>query len=319
MICLVETSYIIKVRFGGCIDCIFGRLEFRLSCLWVYQLGRALMHYFFYTGMAIALWATFASLVSEVSHMPPFFILAITLGIGGCLSIAQYRQWQLSWRVLLFGVAGIFGYHFLLIMAFRLAPPVEANLINYLWPLLIVLLSPIILPGFRLSWTHWLGGAFGFIGVVVLVGDWRTLHFNGADFLGYILALAAALVWASYSLVSKRLESMSTATVGLFCLLSGAIALLMHWGFETSVTLSSGDWWRLLALGLGPMGMAFYCWDAGLKKGDPRIIGTLSYLTPLLSTLLLLVISQRGFEWPVFIALALIVGGAFVSSYRLSR
>lgn len=277
------------------------------------------MHYFFYTGMAIALWATFASLVSEVSHMPPFFILAITLGIGGCLSIARYRQWQLSWRLLLFGVAGIFGYHFLLVMAFRLAPPVEANLINYLWPLLIVLLSPLILPGFRLAWTHWLGGGLGFSGLVVLVGDWQTLHFNGADFLGYLLALAAALVWASYSLISKRLKSMSTATIGLFCLLSGAIALLMHWGLEPNVSLSSGDWWRLLALGLGPMGMAFYCWDAGLKKGDPRIIGTLSYLTPLLSTLLLLVISRRGFEWPVFIALVLIVGGAFVSSYRLSR
>jgi len=275
------------------------------------------MHYLFFSGLAIFLWATLALMVTQLSHLPPFLMLAITLIIGGSLSLPQYRQWQLDWRLLLFGIGGIFGYHFLLFMALRLAEPIEANLINYLWPLLIVLLTPLFLSGFRLSARHVGGGLLGFTGVYLLVNGPGAIHFSSHAWLGYSLAFAAAFFWASYSLLSKRFTGMRTATVGLFCLLGGLLCLGVHALIEPSTVIHSRDWYFLIALGLGPMGIAFYAWDAGLKKGDPRVIGTLSYLTPLMSTGLLFLFTPRPFAWHLVVALLLIVGGAFVGSYRI--
>jgi drug/metabolite transporter (DMT)-like permease len=275
--------------------------------------------YWYFTGAAIVLWATLALLVSQLNHVPPFLLLAVALLVGGSLSLFQRRAWQFEWRTLLLGLGGIFGYHFLLIMALRLSSPVEANLINYLWPLLIVLLSPVFFSDFRLTMRHLLGGLLGFIGVFLLIASDSALSLDSQNGLGYLLALAAAFTWAVYSLLSKRMTGLSTATIGLFCLLSGALALACHFVFETHVSLVVNDWLFLLGLGLGPMGLAFYAWDAGLKRGDPRVIGTLSYLTPLLSTLLLLSFGDSLFEIHLLAALCLIVGGAFISSYRWPR
>ena len=275
--------------------------------------------YWYFTGAAIVLWATLALLVSQLNHVPAFLLLAVALLVGGSLSLFQRRAWQFEWRTLLLGLGGIFGYHFLLIMALRLSNPVEANLINYLWPLLIVLLSPVFFSDFRLTVRHLLGGLLGFIGVFLLIASDTALSLDSQNGLGYLLALAAAFTWAVYSLLSKRMTGLSTATIGLFCLLSGAMALVCHFVFETRVSLVVNDWLFLLGLGLGPMGLAFYAWDAGLKRGDPRVIGTLSYLTPLLSTLLLLGFGDNLFEIHLLIALCLIVGGAFISSYRWPR
>lgn len=277
------------------------------------------MHYLIFTTAAIVLWATLAVLVSRLAHVPPFFLLSVTLLVGGALSIAQYAKWQFEWRTLAFGVTGIFGYHFLLIMALRLANPVEANLINYLWPLLIVVLSPVILRGFSVTVLHMLGASMGFSGVYLLMGKPEALDPSGTTLWGYLMALSAAVVWACYSLISKRLAAVRTATVGLYCLISGALALIIHLMIEDRVSVATGDWWHLMALGLGPMGAAFYAWDAGLKRGDPRVIGTLSYLTPLLSTLLLLWVGNRSMETHVLAAMVLIVGGAFVSTANKLR
>ena len=277
------------------------------------------MHYLFFASLAILLWSTLAVLVTQLDHLPPFLLLAITLTIGGSLSIFRFRQWQLDWKLIVFGIAGIFGYHFLLFMALRLAAPVEANLINYLWPLLIVLLSPIYLSGFHLTSQHFIGGVMGFSGVYLLVNGPSTMELSSDSWLGYLLAFSAAIFWASYSLLSKRFSRMRTATVGLFCILGGILAFAAHCLTEPQTNIETQDWLYLTALGLGPMGIAFYAWDKGLKTGDPRTIGTLSYFTPLLSTFLLLLFGDQDFQYHLIVALVLIVGGALIGSFRFKR
>lgn len=276
------------------------------------------MHYLVYSVISILLWACLATLVAHLTHVPPLFLLAVTLLAGGSLSIFRYRRWSFDWRLLVFGVSGIFGYHFLLIMAFRLADPVAANLLNYLWPLLIVVLTPLLLSGFQLTARHLLGALLGFAGAYVLIGFSPSIT-DESSIVGYLMALAAAFVWAGYSLLSKRFVTMSTASVGLFCLISGALAILLHLLTEPVFSLNLGDGWRLLLLGLGPMGLAFYTWDAGLKRGDPRVIGTLSYMTPLLSTLLLAWCTGRALSREVLLAMLLIVGGAVIGGFSWKR
>ncbi len=267
-------------------------------------------------GGAILLWSSLALIGSKLAHLPPLLTTGIALCIGGCLGLVRLREWRVPVSTLLIGIAGIFGYHAMLFTAFRLAPIVEANLLNYLWPLLIVLLSPAVLPGFGLKANHVAGAALGLAGAALVVTG-GTIHPDLSALPGYLLAAAAALTWALYSLLSKRLPPFGTGAVGLFCLSGGLLALtaaLVQPGSAGFSAVRIADLPLLVLLGLGPMGGAFYLWDAALKRGDPRVIGSLSYLTPLLSTLGLVVAGGKPLGIVAALAMALIVAGAVIGS-----
>jgi drug/metabolite transporter (DMT)-like permease len=270
------------------------------------------MHANFYALGAIALWAGLASLGLALKHLPPFLLTGIALVIGSVPAWPLARQWKVSPGTLALGICGLFGYHFLLFVALRVAPPVEANLVNYLWPLLIVVLAPVYLPGLSLRPGHVLGALMGFSGAAVaILGAGGA---SGAWSWGYLPALGAAFMWASYSLLTRRVAAFPTAAIGLFGLVSGLLALACHAVLEPRAAISPSDWALLALMGLGPLGAAFFLWDRALKLGDPRQIGILSYITPLASTALLLLVTGRGLSWNVAVAAALIVGGAVLGT-----
>lgn len=258
---------------------------------------------------ALALWSSFAALAVRLRGVPPFFLLGSSLTLGALVGARGLTLRGLRPGTLLLGVYGLFAYHFCAFMALRLAPPVEANLLNYLWPLLIVALSPLIVPGVRLRPRHWAGALLGFAGAALIVSGGRA-GFSRAALPGYALAAAAAVIWATYSLLTKRFGGFPTSMVSVFCLVSGGLAFACHAALEPRYVPAAADAAPLLFIGLGPMGAAFYLWDRALKDGDPRAIGTLSYLTPLFSTALIAV-SGGGRLGPTAAAAgALIVGGA---------
>jgi drug/metabolite transporter (DMT)-like permease len=262
---------------------------------------------------AIALWATLASLGLALAHVPPFLLTGLGLLIGSVPAWPLARHWRVPMRTLALGVYGLFGFHFLLFVALRLAPAVEANLVNYLWPLLIVVLAPAVLPGMRLRPAHLAAALAGFAGAVIaILGAARAGESANTSAWGYLPALGSAFVWASYSLWSRRVSAFPTSAVGLFGLLSGLLSLGCHWLLEPAVTLAPRDWLLLAVMGLGPLGAAFFLWDKALKTGDARQIGILSYLTPLASTVLLLLVSGRALSASVAVAAALIIGAAAV-------
>jgi len=268
---------------------------------------------FILAGGAILLWSSLALLGSRLAHLPALLVTGLALCIGGCLGLARAREWRVPIRTLLIGVGGIFGYHVMLFSSFRLAPIVEANLVNYLWPLLIVLLSPVILSGFGLKAHHVAGAVAG----AALIVSGGSIHPDLSSLPGYLLAAAAALTWAVYSLLTKRLPPFGSGAVGAFCLAAGVLSLVVYAiqaGPEGFGVVRPPDWLFLVLLGVGPMGTAFFLWDRALKRGDPRVIGSLSYLTPLLSTLALTVIGGRSISLLAGVAMALIVAGAAVGS-----
>lgn len=269
---------------------------------------------------AIALWGSLAPLGVSLAHVPPFLLTGCALLIGSLIGLVLTRgrlqQWKLPLPTLALGLYGLFGYHFLFFIALRYAPPVQANLVNYLWPLGIVLMAPLFLPGMRLHALHIAAAFLGFAGAALAIVGGRDLQGAGMGTWawGYIPALASAFIWASYSLLTRRVPAFPSSAIGLFGLVSGLLSLLCHALLETPAALSAHDWLLLLAMGLGPLGGAFYLWDAALKRGDARQIGVLSFITPLLSTLALLWL--RG-EWPsasVVLAAAMIVGAAVLGS-----
>ncbi len=270
----------------------------------------------------IILWSFLAFLGTQLKHIHPLLITGLALCIGSSLSLPHWRQWLVPRRVFLVGVGGLFGYHFLYFSAFQRAPAVETNLINYLWPLLIVLLSPAILPGYRLRPNHLAGAVLGLSGTVLILTGGK-LSLDRVNLPGYLLAAGAALTWALYSLLTRRLPSFPTSAVGGFCLAGGLLSIaaflvsnrLTPQNFQ--VSLFPRDWAILLMVGLGPMGLAFFSWDAALKRGDPRIVGALAYLTPMCSTWILVLLGDQRFSWISATAVVLVISGAIMGSLEL--
>lgn len=277
--------------------------------------------------IAIVLWSGLALLTAASGHIPPFELAAGTFTVGGALGLAvtlargrmsALMQPPAVWAV---GVGGLFGYHALYFAALRHAPPAQAGLIAYLWPLLIVLMSA-ALPGERLAARHLIGAALGLAGVgcLVLGQGAGEAGFVTRDVPGYALAAACALVWSGYSVLSRRMRDVPTDTVAGFCLATAVLAGLAHLAFETTVLpASTAEAAAVLALGLGPVGAAFYVWDYGVKRGDIRLLGVASYAAPVLSTLLLVACGFAPASPMLAVACGLIVCGAAVASLKRSR
>lgn len=248
-------------------------------------------------------------LAVRLAGVPPFLLLGLSLGGAGLLALPAWRAWRVAPTTLLLGVYGLFGFHLLLFLALRRAPAVEANLVNYLWPLLIVVLSPLLVPGIRLTSRHVLAVTLGLAGAALLISGGRWT-FSSEYWQGYALAAGSAFIWATYSLLTRRVANFPTAAVGLFCLVSGALALVCHATLEPRFVPSPAQGLLIGLLAIGPMGAAFFLWDAALKRGDPRTIGALAYLTPLGSTFCLLAAGVGTLTPIIGVATLLIVGGA---------
>lgn len=266
---------------------------------------------------AIALWATLATLGVSLRHLPPFLLTGIGLLIGSLLAlpfvIRDRRQLQIPLPTLALGIYDLFGFHVLLFIALRHAPAVEANLVNYLWPLFMVVLAPLFLKRARLTTLQMLASMLGFAGAAVAILD-SSNGMSGAWAWGYLPALGSAFIWASYSLLTKRVPTFPSAAIGLFGLVSGVLSLLCHWVLEPAAILSAQDWALLVLMGLGPLGAAFFLWDKALKAGDPRQIGILSYITPVMSTALLVLASGRALNWSMTAAVVMITAAAALGS-----
>jgi drug/metabolite transporter (DMT)-like permease len=265
---------------------------------------------------AIALWATLAPMGSILGDLPPFFVTGTGLLIGSVLALfvsrGQISKLAVPPSTLLVGVVGLFGFHAALFSALQLAPPVQANLVNYLWPLFIVVLTPLFFPGTSLRLRHVMAAIVGFAGAALAILSGGEITSGGM--LGYLFALLAAIIWAGYSLLTKKLPHFESSAVGVFALVSGILALLAHLTWEAPVSPTTTQWLILMAMGFGPLGGAFYLWDVAIKTGDPQRIGLLSFLTPLLSTTLLLLVTGKQLTWLLALSGALIIGAAYFGS-----
>jgi drug/metabolite transporter (DMT)-like permease len=271
--------------------------------------------------IAIITWAFLALLGTAAGPVPPLQLTAMTFFCGAVAGMMSwpFRQGALAalhqpWPVWLVGTMGLCVYHITYFYAIQNAPPVEASLIAYLWPLLIVLFAA-LLPGEKLGLHHLVGAVLGLGGAALIITKGGAVGFSEGLKTGHILALACAFIWSSYSVISRRFGDVPSDITAAFCLITAGVAGALHFAFEETVMpATTGQWAAIIGLGTIPLGLAFYTWDVGVKKGDIMVLGAASYAAPLLSTLVLLAAGYATFHWTVAVACVLITAGAVIAA-----
>ena len=267
---------------------------------------------------AVLMWSLLALFTIGSAPVPPFLLNALTFGIGGTLGLIWTlrngigRLRGIPWRVYAFGIIGLFGYHALYFTAFRIAPAAETGLMAYLWPLFIVLFAS-FLPGERLRPLALTGALIAFAGAALIVMG-RDAGGN-ATATGLFLGFLCAVTWAGYSTLSRRLGDIPTESVTIYCLGTAILSALVHPLVEETVWPTSPlGWVSIAALGIGPVGAAFFTWDIGMKKGDIQLLGVASYAAPLMSTLALVLAGITAATWTILAAAILITAGAALAA-----
>ncbi|TEW54654.1 EamA/RhaT family transporter [Psychromonas sp. RZ22] len=270
--------------------------------------------------LTILMWSSLATLTISINHIPSLLSVGLVLVFASIPGLKHWREWQLPRKVWASAVLGMFGYHFLLFDAFSRAPGMSVNMIQYLWPLFIVLGTPLFTQS-RLNFGHVLGALLGFSGIILMLSQ-EPVVFNHADLLGYTEAFIAALLWAFYTLSNRSYKQMPMSAVAGFCLISGILALSSYalTADIQTVIPSSYDFFIIALLGLGPMGLSFYTWDYAIRHGDTRVIGALAYLAPLLSVIWMAIFISEVTLKPIhLVTLLLIIGGASLGQYIEKR
>ena len=265
---------------------------------------------------AVLRWALLALLTIGTAPVPPLQLNAICFAMGGTIGLVWMAFGSgfgvlraVPWKVYAAGTIGLCGYHFLYFTAFRLAPYAETGLIAYLWPLFIVLFSG-LLPGERLRAAHVLGAvlAFGGAALVLLRGG---VGVQPGALAGMGLAFVCAVTWAVYSVASRRFGAVPSEAVTVYCLATAVLSGVGHLALETTVAPADLTGWISVALlGLGPVGLAFFTWDIGMKRGDIQMLGVASYAAPLLSTVTLIGSGHAEATPLLLVSAAMITGGA---------
>lgn len=275
---------------------------------------------------AVLMWAFLALLSSAAGPVPPFQLSAMTFTIGSLVGLSRivvdprrlvtFKQPLKVWLV---GTIGLCLYHCAYFFAIQSAPPVEASLIAYLWPLLIVVFAA-FLPGERLRAHHLAGVLLGLAGAALIITKGGTIGASSGIKTGHLVALACAFIWSGYSVLSRRLGQVPTDIVSGYCLITALVSYGFHVLLETTVWPQNFTQWSAIALlGLFPVGAAFYTWDLGVKRGDIMVLGASSYASPLLSTLVLLATGYAAFHWSIIAACLLITFGALIAAKDMLR
>ena len=271
---------------------------------------------------AVLMWGLLAYLSKLASGVPPFQMMAMGFGIGGLVGVVSWPfrpaaiavMLSQNWKVWALNVGGYFGCHLVYFIAVRNGPVAEVSLISYTWPLLIVVFSA-MMPGEKLRVHHIIGVVFAVIGAYVVISKGQLNAFSNGLTLGHLIAVPYAFMWAAFSVSIRRFGNIPSDIVAGFCLVCALLSGICHLLFETTLwPLSASQWLAIIGLGVLPMGLAFYAWDFGMKRGDRIILGAASYAAPLISTLVLLAVGMTVYHWSIAVACVLITGGALIAS-----
>ena len=222
-------------------------------------------------------------------------------------------------KIWLLGIFGIFGFYVLYVLSLSQKASMESYLIVTSWPLLIVLLS---IPFFKekLTTKNIIGIFCALVGIYLIIGKGRVPQFTIDSYVSYLYATLAAFIWALYSIFCKKIKELKKQAIANFCFSATILSGLCHFTQEQHVAINLVTnldiTLIIIFLGVFPLGIAFFMWDFAMRYGDIKFVGTISYLGPIMGSILFIMLGVEQFSYIMVISLLLIVGGAFISSHK---
>ncbi|WP_108445564.1 DMT family transporter [Halomonas denitrificans] len=275
--------------------------------------------------LAVLLWALVPLLMIAAGDLPPLRLSAMALLAGalGTLPMARQRRTRAvgpsrtqGVAINLLGALLMAGAVGACVAAFSLAPPAEAALITYTWPVIFLLASRWLRLR-RLPLATVGGALLAFSGAALLVVPQALSGGVSGAWSGYLLAFATALCWALFSLASQvpgfRFGERMPHLLLIASVMTGVASLALE---GVSELPSSRELLATAALGLGPYGIAMLAWDRAL--GDPQAhrLGNLAHAVPVLATLFLVIAGVTSPDWRLPLAAGLVLWGSYTASTR---
>jgi len=280
---------------------------------------------YIYAGISILLWSTTAAiiklLVSDLTSMQitagcTFFaslsLILLTI-FQKKISIIKTYKFKDYLNFIILGFIGIFIYYLMLNKSINLLPAQEAFVINYLWPIMIMLFATFILKE-KFSIYKLAALIISFMGVIIIAtnGNLLGMHFNSPT--GVLMAVVAAISYGLFSVLVKK-KNYDVSTLMMFCYITAFIISIIYLGFKfPSVTIYQliGVIW----LGVFTQGIPYATWALALNSGDTSKISNLAFMTPILSTVFTFFILGERLEWYLLLGLIFIICGIFIQSKR---
>jgi drug/metabolite transporter (DMT)-like permease len=269
--------------------------------------------------ITLLIWTSSALLVTFVTRLPPLQLVTITWLVGAICLMGYYHfhkmpiavHFNRSWKDYVFVTMGMGVYTALFYIAFKFAPAFEANTLNYLWPLFLMLFMALFLKA-KLTMMNVAGMVAGFIGCVVLLASKQTDHSLSGFGIGHVVAIMAAALWGYYSCVSRTKNYPPGFLIPVF-IVSAVLTYAAHLVFETTMNPTGFEWIILITLGL--CRLTYVSWDYAMRHGNQLMLSSLSYLTPLGSSIVLIAGGHGAASWGVALAAALIIGGCIIVNW----
>lgn len=270
--------------------------------------------------IGVLFWSFSAIFNASVRRIPTFEIIIFAYGTA-CVVILARVAWRREWHkfkqplmIWVIGILGIYANDVFYIAAFKQIPAVQADLINYLWPVGVIIFSG-FLPREKFNAYHLAAALIALIGVYVLVTGGRGLGgINPRYFVGYSLALSGVVTWCVFVLVSRHYPDIPVEMIGVYCGIGALLSIVPQAVTEKFVMPTAKDLAVLIMMGLTAQGLAYVLWEIGVKRGNFLLLSVLAYGNPILSVLLLVIFGFTQLTVAVAIASVMVtIAGVFAS------
>lgn len=284
---------------------------------------------------ALFLWALSSLVISELKGIPTFQLSGTVFAIAflyTSLQLTYKREWARinpSVVVLVVGFTALLNNQAAYVYSIKLIPPEQTEIIYYLWPILAVIVSAIFLekssfpPPFRFTslYVNYLltklaplvSTLLGLGGIYFLLAEGEELTKISLDrFEGYFFALIAAAGMVLYSLFNRYNRDIPLEMNGIWCGMSAIPCFLIHYCCEEVVVPSFYEWLLMSFIGIAILSYSLKLWAVGMRHGHFNTLNVLSYLTPLLSVLLLMAVGKTAFKNEILLACELVIAGGIL-------
>lgn len=252
------------------------------------------------------------------SSLVSFLVLFLNAGLSG--NLPELKSYSVKdWVFILFlGLLGTYIYYLFLYLGYAQAKGLEVLVIQYTWPIIIVVLSLFILNE-KLTYRKLAALLLGFIGVVTVLtkGDFNQINISNPSVI--ILAGAGAFCFALFSVLSKNVKKSPIVVVSLYFLAALIASLASMLYFSGFAAPSPKEIFPILLNGLLVNGYSYIFWIKALHATEASYLAPFTYFAPVLSAVYLVVIFDEPFLMVYGVGLVFIMAGGLINSTGKSR